>query len=458
MSMQNQMSREATGVTWQLSRYAVATRLEDLPVAVQEQGVRAFINWVGCVLGAVNHDAVMSAKRALAAYSGPEEASLPGAGQRFNMMQTALFNGMAATARVFDDTYLSAVVHPTSPVGAAALAVGEHTHSSGPEFLAALIVGVETACRAADMLTLAPGKSHLGLYMTGIVGGIGSAVAAGKLLQLSEQQMVWAMGIAVAQASGVRALHGSQASPFMAGNGARAGVTAALLARAGMTSTEHSLEGDRGFADIFASSPNSAAAIDGLGEKFDILDLTFKPFPCGIVSHAVVDACLLLAVECDIDASKIERVDIEVCPPGVELTGIRHPKDHMNCRNSLHHWAAVSFMRRRASIAEEECIHDPQVIAMRDRIHASATELPPDAANVRVTLKDGQVLEKSVEHCIGSRDRPMNDDEIDGKFLHQAQLIMSEERAKIALKACRSIEILADVGRVMMPLTGDDAR
>jgi 2-methylcitrate dehydratase PrpD len=373
------------------------------------------------------------------------------------MMQTALFNSMAASVRVFEDTYLSATVHPTSPVAAAALAVAEQCHSTGEEFLTALVLGDEITCRAGNMLTRSPAKSHLGLYMTGIAGGIGAAVAAGKLMKLGEREMVWAISIGVLHAAGVRALHGNHSTYMMAGNAARAGVIAAILARDGVTSAEHSLEAPRGFADVFASPANIAAATDGLGKKFEILDLTYKPYACGVVAHAGIDGCLQLVREHDIAAPAIERVDIEICPAGVELTGLRHPHDHMACRNSLHHWCAVSFLFGRATIAEEDRINDANVIALRERIFATAVPgMPADAARVRVALKDGTVLEKVVDHCIGSRDRPMTDGEIDDKFIGQARLVMSGQRGDAALSTCRDIANAADVAEIVEKLVGDN--
>ncbi len=443
---------DTSGATWQLAHYATNAKLSDFPPAVVAQGVRAFVNWAGCVLGASHHVAVKVAHDALDRYSGPEEATVLGTGARFNMMQAALFNSMAASARVFDDTYLSTVVHPTSPVAAASLAVAEHLRLSGEEFLTALILGDEIACRASNMIARPPARSHLGLYMTSIAAGIGAAVAAAKLMKLSGRETVWAIGIAVSKASGVRIMHGSRTTPLMAGNTARVGIQAALLARAGMTSNEKALEGTRGFADVFSSPTNVGAATDGLGEKFEFLDLAYKPYPCGIVAHAIVDACLRLARERDVDVAEIERAEVEVCPAGVELTGVRHPVDHMNCRNSLHHWAAVSLMFRRATVLEEEVIHDPAVKALRDRIHATAVDMPPDAARVRLVMKDGKVHDEFVEHAVGSRDRPMNDTEIDEKFMGQARLDMSEAQAKAALSACRDVLSTSDVSRTVAAL------
>jgi 2-methylcitrate dehydratase PrpD len=445
------------GATWQLARFAVRARLADLPTSVHDQGVRAFVNWAGCVLGATDHEAVVKVRDALSIYSGPAQATVLGAGLRFSMMQAALFNSMAASVRVFEDTYLSSTIHPTSPVAAAALAVGEHCHSSGEEFLTALIVGDEVACRASNMLTREPARSHLGLYMTGIAGGIGAAAAAARLMKLEERQIVWAISMAVLHAAGVRALHGNQSTYLMAGNAARAGVAAAVLADAGVTSAEHSLEAPRGFADVFADPPNVAAATDGIGKKFEILDLTYKPYPFSVVAHAGTDGCLRLARENGIDPSAIERVEIEICPAALDLAGVRHPRDHMSCRNSLFHWAAVSLLVRQATIAEEDRIHDPEVAALRDKISAIAVAgMPADAARVRIVMADGAAFERVIDHCIGSRDRPMTDSEIDEKFLGQTRLVMSEARAQVALSKCRNIGNQTDLADIIEAMIDDD--
>jgi 2-methylcitrate dehydratase PrpD len=219
-----------------------------------------------------------------------------------------------------------------------------------------------------------------------------------------------------------------------------------------VTANQKSLEGARGFADVFSSPSNLAAATDGIGAQFQFLDLAYKPYPCGIVAHAVVDACLRLARERDIKADEIERVEIEVCPAGIELTGVRHPVDHMNCRNSLYHWGAVALMFRRATVLEEEVIHDPAVIAFRDRMQATAVDMPSDAARVRLLMKDGAVHEIYVEHAVGSRDRPMNDSEIDEKFLGQALLRMTEAKADAALAACRGVLGAADLSTTIRAL------
>src|SRR3954470_18074585 len=106
-----------------------------------------------------------------------------------------------------------------------------------------------------------------------------------KLLRLSEQHMVWAIGLAAAQAAGHRETHATMSSHFVPANAARAGLVAALLAVQDYTTGEAAIEGPKGFAGIFASEPNFAVTTQGLGTGYEILANTYKPYSCGIVVH-----------------------------------------------------------------------------------------------------------------------------------------------------------------------------
>lgn len=441
-------AQATSGATFELSRFAVQTRLDDIPQPVRGEGIRAIVNWVGCVLGGSTHEAVLKAQDVLGLYAGPAEATVIGSGRRFNMMHTALFNSMGSSAHVFDDTHLGTVLHPTSPVGAAALAVAEHRGASGADFLLAVILGDEVACRVANMLAAPPAKSHLGLFMTGIAGGVGSAVAAGRLMGLTTQQMTWAIGIAASQASGLRVMHGTHTTPLMPGHAARSGVMAAILASHDFTAAERSLEAPRGLADVFAKPTNIDVATDRLGQHYELLSLTYKPYPCGIVAHPLIDACLALVRENDVAPESIVRLEATVNPVALELTGIRHPRDYMQSHNSIFHWAAAALVHRSAGLQEEsdDCVHELRMRAFRDKIVATAeASMPPDACRASLVLTDGRVLHHDIVHCSGSLDRPMTDAELDEKFRGQARTAVSDQAAEQMLAFCRNISKLDDV-------------
>ena len=151
-------------------------------------------------MGGSRHETVEIAIRALKPFSGPEQASVLGRKDRLDVINASLLNGISSHIFDFDDTDLRTIVHPAGPVAPALLAFSEYRPFSGADFLHALIVGVEVECRIANAVY--PQHYDIGWHITGTVGPFGAAAAAGKVLGLSEQQMVWALGLAATQPVG----------------------------------------------------------------------------------------------------------------------------------------------------------------------------------------------------------------------------------------------------------------
>ena len=138
-----------------------------------------------------------------------------GQGRRADVASAAFVNCLSSTVLSFDDTHLATVTHPTGPVAAALFAFSERQRVSGEEFLTAIALGIEIECRLSNLLLLPPAQANIGLFITGITGPIGAAAALGRLLQLDEEGMRSAIGLAAAQASGIRGTHGSMAAFFI---------------------------------------------------------------------------------------------------------------------------------------------------------------------------------------------------------------------------------------------------
>ena len=236
-----------------------------------------------------------------------------------------LINCLASSIYSFDDTHEQAVVHPSGPVASAALALAEvEARSPGAAFLTAFALGVELECRLCKALTVPPAKGSMAWSGTGITGGIGAAVAAGSLLGLDMAGMRTAIGIALSQAAGFRAMHGSMCTPLMPAQAAQTGLRAALLAQAGFTSSPAALEGRYGYLSVFSEQPDLDALTGGLGERFEILRNTYKPYPCGIVIHPIIDACLELRRSHDLDPAQIARVAMAASPGAMALCNNRN--------------------------------------------------------------------------------------------------------------------------------------
>ena len=217
-------------ITRRLARYVVESRFDSLPEAVRHEGPRAFVNWFGCVLGGCRDISLDTAQAALAEYCGPPQATIIGRGRRTDIINAAFFNCLSSSSQAYDDTHLATIAHPTGVTAAGMLALAEHKGVSGRDFLHALILGIELQCRMSRMLVEPPAKSALGMFMTGFTGAMGAAAAAGKLLGLDEQRMIWALGIAATQGGGFRETHGTMTVGFVRAHAARCGLVAALLA------------------------------------------------------------------------------------------------------------------------------------------------------------------------------------------------------------------------------------
>src|SRR4029079_18461437 len=200
--------------------------------------------------------------------------------ERRYVHHAALMNGISSHVLDFDDTHPKTIIHPAAPVIPALLALAERQPMSGSDFLTALVIGAEVECRIGNMVY--PKHYDAGWHITGTAGVFGAAAAIGKLLGLQHQHMLWAIGLATTQASGLREMFGSMGKAFHPGRSAQSGYLAALLARDGFTSGEYGIEGPRGFAPVQSRTFDLSKVTDRIGTHFDLRENTYKPFPCGI--------------------------------------------------------------------------------------------------------------------------------------------------------------------------------
>jgi 2-methylcitrate dehydratase PrpD len=436
-------------VTRTLARFVVGSKPADAPAAVRKEATRSLLNWVGCAIGACRHETVNRALAALAEFSGPAQATVLGRGERLDILHAALLNGTSSHVFDFDDTHMKTVIHPSGPVAAAILALAEHRPVSGVDFLHAFILGVEVECRIGHAVV--PSHYDVGWHITGTAGVFGAAAAAGKLLGLSEQQMVWALGIAATQSSGLREMFGTMCKPFHPGRAAQNGLTAALLARRNFTSSNQSLEAKRGFAHVLATARDFDRITDGLGEGWHIAENTYKPFACGIVIHPAIDACVQLRNEHGLTADAVQAIELDVHPLVLELTGKKTPRTGLEGKFSVYHSCAVAIIHGAAGEKEysDDCVTDPMVTALRDRVTATVDRaVHEDQVRARIRLADGRVLERFIEHTVGSLDCPMSDADLEAKFRGLAQDHLSDADTAALIAMLWSVEKLADAGAI----------
>jgi 2-methylcitrate dehydratase PrpD len=259
------MSASDATVARTLGRFVAEAAWPDLPAAMIHEAKRALLNFVGCALSAADQAAIDTAVRVLQPFSGATTASLIGRGERLDAMAAAFVNAVASNLMDYDDTHLPTVIHPTAPVAAPALALGERDHLSGARVLHAFVLGAEVECRIGNAVT--PGHYARGWHITSTCGVFGSAVAAAKLLGLDAEQTAHALGIAASQSAGSVESLTNGAKNVSVGNAARNGIFAALLAGQGYTAAAMSIEGKLGWARSMGDAPNLAAMTGGLGRN-----------------------------------------------------------------------------------------------------------------------------------------------------------------------------------------------
>ena len=188
----------------------------------------------------------------------------------------------------------------------------------------------------------------------------GSAAAVGKLLNLNEQQMVWALGLAASQPVGLRESFGSMNKSFNPGRAASNGIFASVLASKNFTSSDQMIEAKRGWANTVSTKQDYREILDGLGARYEALLNTYKPFACGIVMHPAIDAAVQLRNDNQLIADQIERVELKVNPLVLELTGKSSPRDGLEGKFSIYHAVAIALVEgaggeKQLSAGREQC-------------------------------------------------------------------------------------------------------
>ncbi|MBI1965895.1 MAG: MmgE/PrpD family protein [Betaproteobacteria bacterium] len=433
-------------VTRTLARYLVASRWEDIPERVRHEAARALLNWLGCAIGASRHETVECALAAVRGCSGPPQAGVLGRGERLDILNAALVNGISSHVLDYDDTHARAV-HPSAPVWPALLAYSEWRKVSGAGIVHAFVLGVEAEERVG--LSVFPEHYEVGWHITGTAGVFGAAAAAGKLLGLDERQMCWALGIAATQSAGLREMFGSMCKSLHPGRAAQNGLAAALLAAKDFTSSTRAIEAPRGFARAASTRFDPAVITEGLGERYELMSNMYKPYACGLVVHAAIDGCIELARAHDLRPEDVEGIELVVSPLVLELTGKKNPQNGLEGKFSVYHAAAAAFTHRAAGEEQfgDRCVRDPRVVALRDRVTATADgAVRKTEAYATIRMKNGGVFSRHVEHALGTLARPMSDHDLERKFRALTAGILPADQAEKLLRMCWAITTLDDAG------------
>ena len=409
------MNATADSASERLGRFVAETKWKDLPAAPRREAKRSLLNFLGCALGVARGAPVEMAVRVLEQFTGSAKVTLIGRTERLDCASAAFVNAVGGNLLDYDDTHLRTVIHPTAPVAPVALALAEQRGLSGIEVLRAFILGAEVECRIGNAVS--PAHYARGWHITSTCGVFGAAAAAAALLRLTPVQTAHALGLASSQSAGHVENLPSAGKNVSVGNAARNGLFAALLAKAGYTAAPRAIEGPLGWARAMGDVPSLPDIVEGLGDRWEFAANTYKPWPCGIVMHAVIDACRELRNAHGLTAGDIATIEIS----GEQLLldrGDRFVANNRDARVSIHHCAAVAFLFGAAGLKEFEdsTVHDPTVAALRGQVSARLDPASPrGTARATVVTRDGRILTATVAHPKGSAEKPLTDRELEDK-------------------------------------------
>ena len=362
------MSGEQSHVTNRLAQFVAGSQWDAIPPEVRREGVRGLLNFVGCALGGAQDEAMGIAVKVLTPFFGPPQGIVIGRGERPDALNAAFLNAVSANVLEYDDTHLATVMHPAAPVAPGLFALAALRAVSGRELLHAFIVGVEISCRVG--LGVMPTHYRRGWHITATCGIFGAAAACARLIGLDARRTAWALGHAATQSASLVESIGSMAKSLGVGNAAKNGLAAALFAEGGFSGPEQPIEGRYGFAAVTSDSADLARMTDRIGERWEMLDNAYKPYPCGVVLFPVIDACLELRARHAPAPEAIDRVVVRGHPLMRERTDRPNVETGRDARVSLQHSVAAAFLFGAAGLAqyEDDCVADPSVRALRARV------------------------------------------------------------------------------------------
>jgi 2-methylcitrate dehydratase PrpD len=409
-------------VTRALARFALSADADALPPPVVHAVRRSILDSIGVMVAGSTHPTsaiVVDLARTLVP-GGP--ATLVGFRERTDVVNATLANAVMAHVLDWDDALLPMRLRAGCTLVPALIAVSEAgavmadtpVSTDGRAMIAAFAVGFEVQARLAAAIS--PEMPERGWHGTGVVGGVGVAAAVARLLDLDESRTSHAMGLAGTAAQGLVATFGTMAKPLNLGRAAAAGVQSALLAARGFTS-HPDLLGTGGFLSMYDDRPRHDELMACLGESWAVVRDGFKPYPCGVVAHAAIDAVLELREQAP-RGDPLAALRLTVSRETVRLMGNAEPRTGLEARFSVRYAAAAAWRDGQvlpSSFDDARVVDREDASTMAAIVVESSEAIAQDEAWAELTTRHGWRGNTHVRHARGTAGRPLSDDELAAK-------------------------------------------
>jgi 2-methylcitrate dehydratase PrpD len=441
------------------------------PSAVAEAAEKHIADTIGVLLAGTREPVVAAVLGELVRVFRPETdppdlgATLLGLRARATVTDAALVNAVAAHAIDYDDVHSHVRGHPSACVLPAALAASESAGLSGAGLIDAYVVGIEAAARIGR--TMDASHARQGFHSTSTLGVIGAAAAGARALGLSTEQTAHALGIAASSASGLRRNFGTMTKPLHAGFAARDGLTAALLARRGVTASETVFDDPDSFTATYCPDGGDPAAFGVPGEPWEVVapGIAIKKYPCCNRGHRAADAVLEIVGDYVIEPEQIASIEVRMPAGQVDERGrvgpmtFPRPQTGLEAKFSMQYVvaAAAHYRALPMSAFTDDGIHQLGVWALMDRVRVLNRADADDRVEVALTARDGHSWVTTVRYSRGDPrgDAPLTWDDVIVKYRDCVGGVLSEQAAEASSLLLIGLGALDDVRTLTALLSGN---
>jgi 2-methylcitrate dehydratase PrpD len=407
-----------------LARFACNLSIDQLPAPVLAAAKANVFDTLACAAAGSSAPGVAEARGLATEWGGAPQASVLAFGDRIPAHHAAWVNGMMAHARDYDDTHDAAVLHAGVSVVPAALAAAQlRGGAAGSDFIAGVAAGLETICRLGVATRI--GIVESGFMYTPLFGYFAATVAAGRVLELDATQMVNALGIAYSQVSGNHQVtrDGALTKRMQPGFAAQGALVSVQLAQRNLRGAQATFEGLDGFLRVYLHDRCDREALrDGLGERYEFTQLSYKPYPCCRFNHTAIEAALVLGAANPISAEGVRRIRVgltrqayeAVCTPADVR---KAPQTIVHAQFSIPYTVAAALVDGRVGLGHftGSAIRRPDILALAQRVDAFVDDdierewsRSVSPAHLQVDMQDGRTHSLRIDLPLGHPSRPMS--------------------------------------------------
>ncbi len=418
------------------------TTLSDVPTAAQQKAKEAITDLVGVAVYGSHHH-VGDKIAAFVDTDAPGDAATMFARGSASATGAALANAAFGHAVDYDDTFESIVIHPTSPVFSAALAAAEDVDATGADVLTGYLIGIEVAYRTGH--STYPSHYENGWHSTGTVGAFGAAAAAASIMDLDVEEIKHAFGIAASASSALKKNFGTMTKPLHSGHAAQMGVRAAKLASSGFTADTNIFGGEIGYGAVMTigDTYDPEALTADLGETWAVMDIGYKPYPSGVITHAAMEALRDIVLENELDPDDVTKIVVSLDDAASEMLHHENPQTGLEAKFSIEFCLAAVLREDDPGIHEftDEYVTDPDTREQTAKVERDFKEnlfggnFANYAARISVETTTGETHTAEMKHAPGHPTNPLSEDRLRAKFDECTRDVLPDSDADAAYQA-----------------------